>query len=37
MHAWFYTPSRLPQTYNRWISAAAELDHRLVLVLRHVR
>lgn len=37
MHAWFYSPSRLPQTYNRWISAAAELDHRLLLALRHAR
>ncbi|ORY11656.1 hypothetical protein BCR34DRAFT_319181 [Clohesyomyces aquaticus] len=37
MHAWFYIPSRLPQTYNRWISAAAELDHRLLLALRHAR
>lgn len=37
MWAWFYTPSRLPRSYNAWISAAAELDHRLVLVLRHAR
>ncbi|KAF2005074.1 hypothetical protein P154DRAFT_518642 [Amniculicola lignicola CBS 123094] len=37
MHAWFYTPSRLPTTYNRWISAAAELDQRLLLTLRHAR
>ena len=37
MHAWFYSPSRLPQTYNRWISAAAKLDYRLLLVLRHAR
>ncbi|KAK7179267.1 hypothetical protein DPSP01_003481 [Paraphaeosphaeria sporulosa] len=37
MHAWFYSPSRLPQTYNRWISAAANLDHRLLLALRHAR
>lgn len=37
MHAWFYTPSRLPSTYNRWISTAAELDNRLLLVLRHAR
>ncbi|KAL5414808.1 hypothetical protein PMIN03_002028 [Paraphaeosphaeria minitans] len=37
MHAWFYSPSRLPQSYNRWISAAAELDHRLILALRHAR
>ncbi|KAF2793938.1 hypothetical protein K505DRAFT_243221, partial [Melanomma pulvis-pyrius CBS 109.77] len=37
MHAWFYSPSRLPQSYNTWISAAAELDHRLLLALRHAR
>ncbi|KAF2748990.1 hypothetical protein M011DRAFT_475742 [Sporormia fimetaria CBS 119925] len=37
MHAWFYTPLRLPRAYNRWISAAAELDQRLLTVLRHAR
>lgn len=37
MHAWFYSPSRLPQTYNKWISTAAELDNRLMLALRHAR
>ncbi|KAF2017015.1 hypothetical protein BU24DRAFT_142049 [Aaosphaeria arxii CBS 175.79] len=37
MHAWFYAPSRLSSTYNRWISAAAELDDRLLLALRHAR
>lgn len=37
MWSWFYSPSRLPQSYNAWISAAAELDHRLVLALRHAR
>lgn len=37
MHAWFYSPSRLPLTYNTWISAAAELDRRLLLALRHAR
>ncbi|KAJ4985386.1 integral membrane protein [Stagonosporopsis vannaccii] len=37
MWAWFYSPSRLPRSYNAWISAAAELDHRLVLALRHAR
>lgn len=37
MHAWFYSPSRLPHSYNTWISAAAELDHRLLLALRHIR
>ena len=37
MWSWFYSPSRLPQSYNAWISAAAELDHRLMLALRHAR
>jgi hypothetical protein len=37
MNAWFYSPSRLPQAYNTWISAAADLDHRLLLTLRHAR
>ncbi|KAF9698100.1 hypothetical protein EKO04_003380 [Ascochyta lentis] len=37
MWSWVYSPSRLPQNYNAWISAAAELDHRLVLALRHAR
>jgi hypothetical protein len=37
MHAWFYSPSRLPPTYNTWISAAAGLDQRLLLALRHAR
>jgi hypothetical protein len=37
MWAWFYSPSRLPKSYNAWISAAAELDHRLILALRHAR
>lgn len=37
MWSWFYSPSRLPQSYNAWISAAAQLDHRLLLALRHAR
>lgn len=37
MWSWFYSPSRLPQSYNAWISAAAALDHRLLLALRHAR
>jgi hypothetical protein len=37
MRAWFYSPSRLPQSYNSWISAAAKIDHRLILALRHAR
>ncbi|KAF2130811.1 integral membrane protein [Dothidotthia symphoricarpi CBS 119687] len=37
MWSWIYSPSRLPQAYNTWISAAAEIDSRLVLALRHAR
>ncbi|OJD35514.1 uncharacterized protein BKCO1_1600060 [Diplodia corticola] len=37
MHAWFYTPYRLPQAYNDWISSAAQVDPRLVTALRHAR
>ncbi|KAF2808919.1 uncharacterized protein BDZ99DRAFT_488752 [Mytilinidion resinicola] len=37
MYAWFYMPSRLPSAYNSWISSAAGLDRRLLLVLRHAR
>ncbi|KAF2277599.1 uncharacterized protein EI97DRAFT_457596 [Westerdykella ornata] len=37
MHAWFYSPLQLPRTYNKWISAAAELDQRLLTALRHAR
>ncbi|KAF2090245.1 hypothetical protein K490DRAFT_54644 [Saccharata proteae CBS 121410] len=37
MHAWFYSPYRLPRTYNAWISSAANLDSRLLSALRHAR
>ncbi|KAK7525013.1 uncharacterized protein IWZ02DRAFT_447853 [Phyllosticta citriasiana] len=37
MRAWFYAPNRLPRSYNRWISSAAQLDLRLLLALRHAR
>ncbi|KAF2760565.1 hypothetical protein EJ05DRAFT_289250 [Pseudovirgaria hyperparasitica] len=37
MHAWFYAPHALPRTYVKWISAAAELDPRLLLALRQAR
>ncbi|KAK8174332.1 integral membrane protein [Phyllosticta citrichinensis] len=37
MRAWFYAPNRLPRSYNRWISSAAQLDPRLLLALRHAR
>ena len=37
MWAWFYLPERLPHEYNRWIDQAAQVDLRLVEVLRNVR
>ena len=37
MWAWFYLPERLPRAYNRWIGEAAQVDHRLVEVLRNAR
>ncbi|KAF2096824.1 hypothetical protein NA57DRAFT_42979, partial [Rhizodiscina lignyota] len=37
MHAWFYSPSRLPRTYNSWISRAAQLDTRIPEALRRCR
>ncbi|KAI9826185.1 MAG: hypothetical protein M1819_007441 [Sarea resinae] len=35
MYSWFYHPSRLPSTYNHWISTAAAVDPRLITALRH--
>ncbi|KAF2839561.1 hypothetical protein M501DRAFT_991588 [Patellaria atrata CBS 101060] len=37
MHAWFYSPHRLPPSYNRWITNAASLDLRLMEALREAR
>ena len=37
MWAWFYSPHRLPKAYNRWISSAADIDPRLIQVLRLCR
>jgi len=37
MWAWFYTPHRLPRSYNRWISSAAQVDDRLIQALRECR
>ncbi|KAI9718232.1 MAG: hypothetical protein M1812_004222 [Candelaria pacifica] len=34
MWAWFYQPDRLPRAYNRWIGEAAQVDSRLIEVLR---
>ena len=37
MWAWFYLPDRLPRAYNTWIAQAADVDHRLIDVLRRAR
>lgn len=37
MHSWFYTPERLPRSYNSWISTAAAIDPRLIEALRRAR
>lgn len=37
MWSWFYLPHRLPRAYNKWISTAADIDSRLIQVLRLVR
>ena len=37
MWAWFYLPARLPRAYNRWIGEAAQVDPRLLQVLRDCR
>lgn len=37
MWAWFYAPSALPRSYDRWISSAAAVDSRLIKALRHCR
>ncbi len=34
MWAWFYHPDRLPRGYNKWIGEAAQVDSRLVEILR---
>lgn len=34
MWAWFYLSDRLPRAYNKWISEAAQVDYRLIDVLR---
>lgn len=34
MWCWFYKPQRLPSTYVKWISALAEMDHRLLHLIR---
>lgn len=37
MWAWVYSPDRLPRSYNKWIKAAAAVDHRLLIALRRTR
>ena len=37
MWAWFYHPTRLPPTYNKWIASAADVDLRLIHLLREAR
>ena len=37
MWAWFYLPERLPTAYNSWIGEAAQVDNRLIRVLRNAR
>ena len=37
MFAWFYHPERLPRAYNKWIGEAAQVDRRLIEVLRNAR
>jgi len=37
MHAFFYSPLRLPHTYRAWISRIAYVDERLVHALRQAR
>ena len=37
MWAWIYVPDRLPRAYNKWIQEAAQVDHRLLKVLRKAR
>ncbi|KAM5502793.1 hypothetical protein McanMca71_004451 [Microsporum canis] len=37
MWAWFYLPDRLPYSYGKWISEAAQLDGRILEALRTAR
>lgn len=34
MWSWFYHPEALPRAYNKWIASAAQVDLRLIKVLR---
>ncbi|MCJ1468721.1 hypothetical protein MMC07_007351 [Pseudocyphellaria aurata] len=37
MWSWIYHPNALPRAYNKWIGAAAQVDPRLILLLRKAR
>lgn len=37
MWSWFYCPEKLPRAYNKWIGEAAQVDSRLIQVLRKAR
>jgi hypothetical protein len=37
MWSWFYSPERLPRSYNHWISRVANIDSRLIQALRLAR
>jgi hypothetical protein len=37
MWCWFYLPDRLPPSYNRWITALAQMDVRILELLRRAR
>ena len=37
MWAWIYYPYKLPRAYDKWIKGAAQVDRRLIEVLRQAR
>ena len=37
MWAFIYVPERLPQSYNKWITQAAQVDQRLLVALRRLK
>lgn len=37
MWSWIYHPDALPRAYNKWIGAAAQVDRRLIELLRKAR
>jgi hypothetical protein len=37
MWAFIYVPERLPQSYNKWITGAAQVDQRLLVALRRLK